>query len=847
MPPILGTLNPDVLFGTLLGDSVDGLGADDLIYGFDGNDTLNGGVGDDILYAGSGDDSIFGGAGEDMIFGQSGVDTVSYELAAAAVWLDLGNSGLSGGDAAGDVFTSIERFRLSAYGDTFFGTGTADYAEGDAGNDTLWGLAGNDQLVGGLGEDVLSGGLGNDTLNGGAGKDIASYADAVDNMRLDLINMGTSSADAAGDIYISIEGYALGVGHDEALATNTATLFRGNLGDDTLTGGTGADSLYGDAGSDRLFGGAGNDLLSAGDEENPETIPEINPYAIGGALFGGTGNDSLLGSNIGDSLSGDAGNDSLTGEAANDTLSGGTGNDTLNAGAGNDLLFGDAGADSLIGGDGFDTLTYSLPVVFNAGNATLSTKDALGDVASSIERIVMQGANSFYVGATTPVEIEFQASGGRMRSGVGAETVIGVLGDVAMDYTTAASAVRLTGAGATILGSLAAAGDVLSGVSSITLGAFADIVSLTGTQTGVARIYGAGGDDSYAATATTASLYGGSGNDTITGSVTGTNMATPQILAGDTGNDRIKVSLAGAPATFGVRLDGGDGSDTLTAMGGTDTAPEVLAATLLVYGGSSSDRVTLYASNISAYGGTGNDVMTVTGAETLLPGVAISVAGDDGNDRLTLRSTYGQVSGGSGNDVLMGVNTADLAQISLFGGIGNDSVTSTGSAVLMGGDGNDTLMATGWTLTAEGGNGDDRVTVQAQVAEAWVIHLRGGVGNDVLTLTASLDTPDSLLRPSVAELDGGSGNDVLNGTAPITSGGNLLFSEVFVFDTNWGMDSITGFDDGTDLIRISGGVAFGDLAIAALGGGSLISFGGNSIDVAGIAAASLTAADFLFL
>ncbi|MES2667603.1 MAG: calcium-binding protein [Pseudomonadota bacterium] len=802
MPPILGTLNPDVLYGTVLADSVAGLAADDLLYGFDGNDTLNGAEGDDILYAGSGDDLIFGGAGEDMIFGQSGSDTLSYQLAATAVWLDLTTPAQSLGDAAGDVFVSVERFRLSGHDDGFVGTSGADQAEGDAGNDSLWGLSGNDQLFGGQGDDVLSGGLGQDSLYGGAGTDLASYADSADNLRLDLVDMGTSSDEVAGDVYLSIEGYLLGLGYDEAYATATATRFHGNLGDDSLHGGAGADSLYGDQGVDQLFGGAGHDLLYAGDEDDPAALAEINPSATGGMLYGGSGNDTLTGGNIGDALHGDAGNDSLTGAAGEDSLFGGTSDDRLDGGDGNDSLYGGSGADSLTGGAGVDSVVYDGTVAFNAGDPALSSGDARGDVLTGVERLWLSGVSSTYTGGALTIEVAFLATGGRMRPRAGAETVVGNLSDTVVDYLNAGAALRLTGADS-LVGAGAAAGDVLSGMASLTLGRFSDQIILTGPVTGLTRLNGGGGHDSMALTANRASLYGGSGNDVITGSVEGTGLATPRLVAGDAGNDRITLTQSSGAATDGFRVDGGSGNDMLTVIGGTEADPQVMAASVLVYGGNHADLLTVFASSANAYGGIGNDTVSVTGAD--VAGGDILASGDDGNDLVTLTAAYGQATGGAGHDVIIGVNTGDQAQILLFGGVGNDSLTAAGPAVLTGGDGND-------SLTAMAGSGAG--------TGLWLV-----------------------------EFDGGAGNDALHGAAPVTDpdSGEYLLREVFVFAPGAGQDTITGFDAGTDLIRLGGGLAFGDLSISLLAGGSLISFGSGSIEIAGLLPSGLTAADFEFL
>ncbi len=107
----------------------------------------------------------------------------------------------------------------------------------------------------------------------------------------------------------------------------------GGAGNDTLIGTPGIDKLNGGAGNDSLSGEAGNDILR-----------------------GASGNDTLAGGPHNDILEGDDGNDQLRGNNGRDTLRGGAGNDTLLGLDDNDQLFGSAGADSLDGGDNDDIL-----------------------------------------------------------------------------------------------------------------------------------------------------------------------------------------------------------------------------------------------------------------------------------------------------------------------------------------------------------------------------------------------------------------------------------------------------------------------------------------------------------
>ena len=100
-----------VIFGKLPDTAVDrtGTNAAQTLAGGDFNDTLSGLGGDDTLDGGAGADTIIGGAGGDTIDGGIGSDTASYALSAAGVTVNLGAGTASGGDAAGDTLSGIEK------------------------------------------------------------------------------------------------------------------------------------------------------------------------------------------------------------------------------------------------------------------------------------------------------------------------------------------------------------------------------------------------------------------------------------------------------------------------------------------------------------------------------------------------------------------------------------------------------------------------------------------------------------------------------------------------------------------------------------------------------------------
>jgi len=100
-------------------------------------------------------------------------------------------------------------------------------------------------------------------------------------------------------------------------------------------------------------------------------------------------------------------------------------------------------------------------------------------------------------------------------------------------------------------------------------------------------------------------------------------------------------------------------------------------------------------------------------------------------------------------------------------------------------------------------------------------------------------------NPGNDRLDGGAGNDRMNGGTG---------DDRFVFAGNWGVDVVTDFTlagagERIDLITAIGIVDFADLSashMAQVGGNTVITAGINSLTLAGITMANLTAIDFLF-
>ena len=125
----------------------------------------------------------------------------------------------------------------------------------------------------------------------------------------------------------------------------------GGSGNDILVGHDDDDILNGGEGDDFFDGGNGNDTFHGGTGNDT-----IWGWTGNDLINGGEGDDTLVGHDDDDILNGEEGNDFFNGGNGNDTFRGGTGNDTIWGWTGDDLINGDAGNDILVGHDDDDIL-----------------------------------------------------------------------------------------------------------------------------------------------------------------------------------------------------------------------------------------------------------------------------------------------------------------------------------------------------------------------------------------------------------------------------------------------------------------------------------------------------------
>jgi parallel beta-helix repeat protein len=352
-----GAAGADQLFGDAENDRIHGRGGADSIHGGSGDDLLYGEVGGDEIHGDAGADQLFGDEDEDVLHGGSGNDSV---FAGAGIVNRLfgeeDDDRLIGSDEGIDDPNLLDAvffgdiFAGGPGDDEIFGLGGSDVIDGDAGDDWVDGGARGDLIRGGTGRDRLYGATGNDRLEGGDDND-ELYGETGSDA------MGGDAGDDFLDGGVEADMLFGGTGNDEIRGGGGAgdQLF-GEDGSDVLHGSDdGADMMQGDAGRDRLMGAGGNDALRGGSDDD---------VLLGGPgddlLEGEAGSDTVAGEGNHDTLFGhtvagigdDNGVDFLYGDFATGDDETGSGRDRLFGGGGNDFLLGEADDDFLDAGAG---------------------------------------------------------------------------------------------------------------------------------------------------------------------------------------------------------------------------------------------------------------------------------------------------------------------------------------------------------------------------------------------------------------------------------------------------------------------------------------------------------------
>ena len=245
----------------------------------------------------------------------------------------------------------------------------------------------------------------------------------------------------------------------------------------------------------------------------------------------------------------------------------------------------------------------------------------------------------------------------------------------------------------------------------------------TVANTSLIQAFGQGGDDTITVDETNgalpaAQLFGGDGNDTITGG------SGNDLLFGQNGNDTL-LGKGGNDLLFG-----GDGNDVLIGGTGNDQVFGQAGDDTMIWNpGDGSDLFEGGDGNDTAQvnGGNGSETFTISANGTRV----LFARTDPAPFTLDIGTTENLVVHANGGDdvITAGNGLASLVQLMLDGGAGNDTITGgDGNDVLIGGDGNDAVAGGRGNDVAQLGAGDDTFV--------W----NPGDGSDTVEGQASTDT-----------------------------------------------------------------------------------------------------------
>jgi Ca2+-binding RTX toxin-like protein len=560
-----------------------------------------------------------------------------------------------------------------------------------------------------------------------------------------------------------------------------------------------------------------------------------------------------------------AGNDTVTGGNAADFLVGGGGDDTLRGGGGDDTFIGGPGNDLMDGGAGIDTADYGTATagvavnLFQTGVANVSG-GAGTDTLISIENLVGSAFSDFMRGDdganvitdTLGGNDRFEGRGGADTISVSrlqtasavAATVVSIDGGegddvltfnggtrfidrVTIEGGTGNDVINVSGVDASAINAGAGNDDVrislLGGFNTLTLGAGADILTLTGAGAAASTIArnnrvddfdGQAGGDRFELTNYL--------NDTTT--FTGYTANSNPFASG-----HMRLIQSGRDILVQVDRDGAAGSGF-----GFVTVFTITNGTRSGFTAASMDG--FLVNSLTLTGTAGGDFLVGGDNNDVLLGLAEhdELQGGAGNDELRGGAGDDVLRGDAGDDVLFGEDGRDF----LFGGAGRDVLhSSAGGDQLFGGDDNDVLIASTADDRMDGGAGTSDTVSYRSASAAVQVDLRlqgssqatGGSGsdfivgveniegsafNDLLTgdgnanILLGFGAGDSLVGGGGADyLDGGDGNDVLVGD----SGGDTLIggsgADFFLYrlasdSTAANMDRIVDFQSGTDRLDL---------------------------------------------
>ncbi len=720
----------------------DGLGGVDQLVNIRGA-FMFGSFADTLLGTGE-NEWFFPSGGNDTVVGGNGFDIIHYDgNPTGGVSVNLAAGLANDGDGGTDRFTGIEGVVGGYASDTIIGDSQGNLINPNVGADSVDAGTGQDTISYSLGfspgsqvytsneaQDQLpfTGvtidlALGRATDQAGATDTILNFEAAIGSTQNDSI-LGSNSSDV-------LDG---GEGNDNINGGNGNDTINGGSGSDQLRGGDGSDSLIGSDGADTLSGSSGNDLLDGGngsdvaayDSNSSSQAVSVDLVAgrandgVGGAdtlsgieyVWGGAGNDTIIGGTGADSFWGNSGNDTLVGGNGADTLDGGSGNDTITGGDGSDRIFGATGSDSIDAGAGTgDIISFN----HTSAQAVSATISAIGGSAGSNYAEVRTASQ----GNDTIINFEniqgsFENDGFTINSAATDNALLFVFSSIGADtiaVNVASNAVM-------------ADYNTITGSTNFTRGVIVDLLAGTADD-------GRGGIDSLIGVR---GVSGSSFGDTILGSAFNDRFREQggsDSINGRDGFDMLDYSGNSASQSVSVNLaaerasDGREGTDTVISME-------------YVRSGSGNDTLIGNSADNEFRGGNGADILD-GGAS----GFDIAdYANNTSAQAISVNLTTGRASDGFGfNDTLVSIEY-------VRGGSGNDTmIGSAANERFRGNAGNDTI---------DGGDGTEDILDLSQTTQSVSANLVTGLAND------GLDGADSFTNIEVVY--SGTANDILLGS-----------------------------------------------------------------------------------
>ena len=406
-------------------------------------------------------------------------------------------------------------------------------------------------------------------------------------------------------------------------------------------------------------------LRFEGSQLNDVLVNDTNLLAN---MHGFQGNDEIVGGVIRDEFAGGIGNDDMFGGDGNDVF---TASDEVDDGA--DHVAGESGTDLMHYGLSDDAVSVNLGVGLDEEGDDIRTENLIGSAFP--DTLIGDGGANTLKGGAGGDDISGASGDDHLVGGTGPDDFAGDLGVDTVSYSDQTAAVTV---GIDQSDNDGNANDGSSGNR-----------DLVGTDV--------------------ENVLGGSGPDTLSGSVTANR------LAGNDGHDVI-TGFNGAD-----RLEGGAGEDNMNGQEGDDT----------LFGGADDDSLS---------GASGDDTIEGEAGADLLFGATDDDVLRGGPDKDTLSASEGDdiLEGGTADDTLHGFTGSDVVD----GGTGFDLAQygTHGPVVVTLDDG----------LRNDGGAADE---VNGKRDELRLVeHVTGTQENDVMTGDGDGET-----------LNGGGGEDTLNG------------------------------------------------------------------------------------